>query len=59
LPNIIEDEEDEFVWDPNYYGGRVHKDDLSDYSDVGTRYFAWKDGIGDIEWVSNGSDSHL
>lgn len=54
LPPIIEVEEDEYVWDPNYYGGWVHKDDPSDYSEQDDRYYAWKNGLGDIEWVQTG-----
>jgi hypothetical protein len=51
LPTIIEEPvEDEYYWDPNYYCGFVDNDDPFDYSDVGARYYAWKD----IEWVTNG-----
>jgi hypothetical protein len=52
LPPIVEEEEDEYVWDSSY--GMVHNNDPYDYSEVGDRYFAWKDGIGDIKWVNNG-----
>lgn len=41
-------------FDPNYYGGVVSGDDPFNYSDIGIRYYAWKDCVGDIKWVVKG-----
>jgi hypothetical protein len=58
LPTIPEDtdnwrEEEEEVWDPNNYGGWVHNGDPYDDSDMRHRYFAFKEDVGDMEWVNN------
>ena len=51
LPALQEEEESGFVYCP-WYGGLVHDSDPSDYSDIGDRYFAWKNG-GDYNLLSN------
>lgn len=51
MPSVLEEVEED-VWDP-WAGGMVSANDPFDYSDMGGRYWAWKNGGDDDLLLSN------